>query len=100
MSILAFLCYLLLRIALSCAASQAPCELCLLASIGLLLVCSIHVAVNTRAKSRDRKGSGNPIVSTSTGLYRRNESVFSSGNGLFSAAPKGVKILRAAGFQL
>lgn len=32
MSILAFLCYVLSRIALSCAVSQAPCELCLLTS--------------------------------------------------------------------
>lgn len=55
MSILAFLCYLLLRIALSCAASQAPCELCLLASIGLLLACGIYVTVNTRAKIKEPK---------------------------------------------
>lgn len=67
MSILAFLCYLLLRIALSCAASQAPCELCLLASIGLLLACGIHVAVNTRAKIKEPKRERQ---SNSLHLYR------------------------------
>lgn len=55
MSILAFLCYVLSLIALSCAVSQTPCGLCPLASIGLLLACSIHVAVNTRAKIKGQK---------------------------------------------
>ena len=67
MSILAFLCYVLPRIALSCAVSQTPCGLCLLASIGLLLVCSIHVAVNTRAKI---KGQKRERQSNSLHLYR------------------------------
>lgn len=55
MSILAFLCYVLPRIALSYAVSQTPCGLCPLASIGLLLACSIHVTVNTRAKIKEPK---------------------------------------------
>lgn len=67
MSILAFLCYVLSRIALSCAVSQSPCELCPLASIGLLLACSIHVAVNTRAKI---KGQKRERQSNSLRLYR------------------------------
>lgn len=67
MSILTFLCYVLLRIALSCAVSQTPCELCPLASIGLLLACSIHVAVNTRAKI---KGQKKERQSNSLHLYR------------------------------
>lgn len=67
MSILAFWCYVLSRIALSCAASQAPCELCLLASIGLLLACGIHVAVNTRAKIKEPKRERQ---SNSLHLYR------------------------------
>ena len=67
MSILAFLCYVLSRIALSCAVSQAPCELCLLASIGLLLACSIHVAVNKRVKIKEPKRERQ---SNSLHLYR------------------------------
>ena len=67
MSILAFLCYVLSRIALSCAVSQTPCGLCPLASIGLLLACSIHVAVNTRAKI---KGQKKERQSNSLHLYR------------------------------
>ena len=67
MSILAFLCYVLSRIALSCAVSQTPCGLRLLASIGLLLACSIHVAVNTRAKIKEQKRTRK---SNSLHLYR------------------------------
>lgn len=67
MSILAFLCYVLPWIALSCAVSQTPCELCLLASIGLLLACSIHVPVNTRAKIKEQKRTRK---SNSLHLYR------------------------------
>lgn len=67
MSILAFLCYVLSLIALSCAASQTPCGLCPLASIGLLLACSIHVAVNTRAKIKEQKRARQ---SSSLHLYR------------------------------
>ena len=67
MFILAFLCYVLPWIALSCAASQTPCELRPLASIGLLPACSIHVAVNTRAKI---KGQKRERQSNSLHLYR------------------------------
>lgn len=67
MSILAFLCYVLSRIALSCAVSQAPCGLCPLTSIGLLLACSIYVAVNTRVKI---KGQKRTRKSNSLHLYR------------------------------
>lgn len=67
MSILAFLCYVLSRTALSCAVSQTPCGLCPLASIGLLLACSIHVAVNTRAKIKEPKRERQ---SNSLHLYR------------------------------